>query len=69
MKYLQTFESYNSSAPISKGAEIEQVYADGLPLSDKRIDKTITEEEKEELEKGEKEISKRVKTKKKYKVE
>jgi hypothetical protein len=48
MKYILTFENY-TSAPISKGAEIEKVYDEGGELRDKSVDKEITEDEKEEL--------------------
>ena len=53
MKYILKFENY--TAPISKGAEIEQIYDEGGTLQDKSISKEITPEQKEVLEKGEKE--------------
>ncbi|MGN6647357.1 MAG: hypothetical protein ACTHJT_12600 [Cytophaga sp.] len=60
MKYILTFENY-TSAPISKGAEIEKVYDEGGELRDKSVDKEITEDEKEELEKDEEETDKKKK--------
>lgn len=64
MKYILRFESY-TQAPISKGAEIEQIYDEGGTLQDKSISKEITPEQKEALEEEEKKTEKRVKAKRK----